>query len=484
MESTQQNPISKEPASQEPLPISASKLKITLLVLFVIAAALTAYLTFRSVRDFVTSWELTGLPGIKLQPATPTPNPAVAVIENPQAPLQPVGGPTPQPWDGAKRVTILIMGLDYRDWTVGEGPPRTDTMILLTLDPVNHTAGMLSIPRDLWVYIPGAKDYGKINTAYQLGEAWKLPGGGPGLAMKTVEDLLGVPIDYYAQIDFSAFVQFIDDIGGVKIDIPEKITVDPITGSNHNTVNLKPGRQVLSGDLALAYARVRKNAGDDFGRAERQQQIVLGIRDRVVDFNQLPTLISKAPILYSELSSGIHTNLSLEDAIKLAWLGSQIQPANIKKAIIGPEQVNFQTSPDGLDVLKPLPDKIREVRDEIFTDSGPASPGAANMDPTERLKEEAARVSVLNGTLGAGLATQTQQYLQKQGINVTEAGNASQVTTYTEITIYTGKPYTVQYLVDLLKIDPIRIHEFYDPTKPVDIVVTLGSDWANKNPMP
>ena len=229
---------------------------------------------------------------------------------------------------------------------------------------------------------------------------------------------------------------------------------------------------------------MRKNAGDDFGRAERQQQIVLGIRDRVVDFNQLPTLISKAPILYGELSSGIHTNLSLEDAIKLAWLGSQIPKGNIKQAIIGPEQVSFQKSPDGLDILKPLPDKIREVRDEIFTDSGPASPGAANMDPTERVKEEGARVSVLNGTLGSGLAAQTQEYLQKQGINVTEAGNASQVTTYTEITFYTGKPYTVQYLVDLFKIDPLRIHHFYDPTKPVDIVITLGSDWANKNPMP
>ncbi len=484
MESTQPKSLPPKTVSQEPLPISDSKLKIALLALFVVAAALTAYLTFRSVRDFVTSWELTGLPGVKLQPATPTPNPAVAVINNPQAPLQPVGGPTPQAWDGAKRVTILIMGLDYRDWTVGQGPPRTDTMILLTIDPVNHTAGMLSIPRDLWVYIPGAKDYGKINTAYQLGEAWKLPGGGPGLAMKTVEDLLGVPIDYYAQIDFSAFVKFIDDIGGVKIDVPEKITVDPITGSNHNTVNLKPGRQVLSGDLALAYARVRKNAGDDFGRSQRQQQIILGIRDRVIDFNQLPTLISKAPILYGELSSGIHTNLSLEDAIKLAWLGSQIPKANIKQAIIGPEQVSFQKSPDGLDILKPLPDKIREIRDEIFTDSGPAGPGAANMDPAERVKEEGARVSVLNGTMSAGLAAQTQEYLQKQGINVTQSGNASQVTTYTEITFYTGKPYTVQYLVDLFKIEPLHIHHFYDPTKPMDIVVTLGSDWANKNPMP
>ena len=76
----------------------------------------------------------------------------------------------PKPWEGGERVTVLLMGLDYRDWEKGEGPPRTDTMILLTLDPVTETAGMMNIPRDLWVSIPGF-DYGRINTAYPLGEA-------------------------------------------------------------------------------------------------------------------------------------------------------------------------------------------------------------------------------------------------------------------------------------------------------------------------
>ena len=87
------------------------------------------------------------------------------------------------------------------------------------------TAGMLSIPRDLWVSIPGF-DYGKINTAYQLGEAFKLPGGGPGLAIDTVERLIGVPVQYYAQIDFSVFVSFIQEIHGIKIDVPYEIYID------------------------------------------------------------------------------------------------------------------------------------------------------------------------------------------------------------------------------------------------------------------
>jgi LCP family protein required for cell wall assembly len=457
------------------------RLRVVLFAAFVIAAALTAYLTFIAVRDLVTSWELTSLPGVTIKEPPPTPEGGMGLVSDPSVPLQPVGGPTPEPWDGAERVTLLVMGLDYRDWESGDGPPRTDTMILLTLDPVNRTAGMLSIPRDLWVNIPGF-DYGKINTAYQLGEAFKLPGGGPGLAMQTVEELLGVPIDFYAQIDFSAFVRFIDEIDGVKIDVPEEITIDPLGDNNVKT--LKPGRQTLPGDLALAYARARKTEGGDFDRAQRQQQVVLAIRDRIINFDMLPTLIRKSGVLYNELSSGIHTNLTLEQTIKLAWMAVQIPEDQIRRGIIGAEQVNFQTSPDGLDILKPLPNEVRKLRDEIFTDTGPASPAAADMDPIERMKAENARVAVLNGTYTPGLAARTTEYLKSQGVNVTVTGNAQSNVTYTEITFYTGKPYTVGYLVDLMGINQYRIHHVFEPANSVDVSVVLGEDWAGNNPMP
>lgn len=470
MESTNPEPIQKNEPTRW--------LKIALAVAFIIAAILTADLTFASVRDFVTSWQLTNLPGVNIPVSS---SGASTGITDPQAPLQPVSGPTPAPWDGASRVTILVVGLDYRDWQAGEGPPRTDTMILLTVDPVNQTAGMLSIPRDLWVNIPGGFDYGKINTAYQLGEAYKVPGGGPGLAMATVEELLGVPIDFYAQIDFNAFVQFIDEIGGVKIDVPAKITIDPL--GDNNTKTLQPGVQTLPGDLALAYARARNTEGGDFDRSQRQQQVIMGIRDRIIQFNMLPALIQKSPALYQELSSGVHTNLSLDQAIKLAWLAQQIPADQIKRAVIGEEQVSFQTSPDGLDILKPLPDKIRLLRDQIFTETGPASPAAASMSVADLLKAEDARVSVLNGTYTPGLASSTQEFLKSKGIQVTQAGNAQKATPYTEITFYSGKPYTVKYLVDLMKIDPVRIHHYFDPTSPVDIEITVGDDWAASNPM-
>ena len=455
-----------------------------LVIAFMVAAAITAYLTFIAVRDFVTSWELTSLPGIALAPAKPTSTPDESgVIRDVQTPLQAPSGPVPEAWDGASRVNLLVMGLDYRDWQAGEGAPRTDTMILLTIDPLAHTAGILSIPRDMWVNIPGGFEYGRINTAYSLGEAYKYPdGGGPGLAMATVEELLGVPIDYYAQIDFGAFVRFIDEIDGIRIDVKEKMKVDPLGDNNVKT--LRPGRQTLNGELALAYARTRKTEGGDFDRAQRQQEVILAIRDRILNFDMLPTLISKAPVLYQELASGVNTNLTLEQAIKLAWLSQQIPDENIKRGVIGPpDQVLLVKSPQGDDVLKPIADKIRDLRDSIFFDTDPASP-VVNMPPADVINAEAAKLKVLNGTATAGLAALTTDYLKSQGYNVVETGNAEQLYTNTTLFDYTGKPYTLKNLSELMRVNSNQIYSRYDPTSPVDVVVILGNDWAANNPMP
>jgi LCP family protein required for cell wall assembly len=455
-------------------------LRIALWGAFLTAALLTAYLTYIAVRDLTKSWEMTSLPGMTVKDATPTPGGATAGSVD--VPLQPAGGPTPPPWDGADRVSLLVMGLDYRDWEAGEGPPRTDTMILLTIDPINRTAGMISIPRDLWVSIPGY-DYGRINTAYQLGEAFNHPGGGPALAAETVEQMLGVPINYYAQVDFEAFVRFIDEIGGVKVEVPEKIKVDPL--GDGNTKWIQAGPQTLTGELALAYVRARKTEGGDFDRAMRQQQVILGIRRQILKFDLLTKLAPKAPVLYEELSSGIHTNLTLDQVIRLAWLAAQIPKANIKQAVIGADQVAFAQSPDGdQEVLKPLTEKIRLLRDEIFTETGPVSPVAAELDLETLLREENARVAVLNGSYTTGLAARTAEFLQSQGINVAKVDNSDQYATNTELTYYSGKPYTLKYLVELMKISPFRVRHFFDPANEVDISIIVGDDWAQNNPMP
>lgn len=287
---------------------------------------------------------------------------------------------TPQPWKGNERVTILLLGLDYRDWEAHTGAPRSDTMMLVSFDPLSNQAGMLSIPRDLWVEIPGF-GHNRINTAYMFGEAYRLPGGGPGLAIQAVENLIGVPIQYYAVVNFYAFERLIDEIGGIDVEVRERLKISPI---GRESFWLDPKPYHFDGAEALAYARVRKyGSGGDFGRAERQQQVALAVIDRVVGFNKIPMLVTKAPALYQQLSEGIRTNMSLEQMISLGWLAVQVPRENIRQGVIAPPtMVGFHTRPDGASVLRPIPDQIRMLRDTIFIEPSSLRPlpveGASN----------------------------------------------------------------------------------------------------------
>ena len=450
-----------------------------LLGIFLITLCATVYLTYTVVRNATAARiNQTSHPELSITESAQANQPEVNV----NAALQAENGPTPSPWDGANRVTMLVMGLDYRDWE-GEGPSRTDTMMLITMDPVSRTAGMLSIPRDLWVNVPGF-DYGKINTAYYLGELYNLPGGGPGLAIQTVEELIGVDINYYAQIDFSAFENFIDQIGGVDVEVPYELSVDPVGPGN--TVTLPLGLQHLDGPTALAYARNRDTFGADFDRAARQQQVVMGIFDQITSLGTLPKLIANAPTIYNNLRYGIHTNLNLKETISLAWTAAQIPRENIKSGVIGPNETTRTFSPDGLDILLPDMDGVRAVRDQVFSTSSGVAPVATLYvsSPEELRLAEGATVSVLNATTTAGLASDTTAYLRNLGIDVAETGNAEEKSDTTVIIDYTGKPYTVQYLVEVLNIQANSIYSRYDPNSQTDIAILLGTDWAENNSMP
>ncbi len=447
-------------------------------MVFIITLAATVYLTYSVVHNAAAS-RLSGsnLPGLTINDQ-PFANTGINV----NTPLQADNGPQPVAWDGANRVTILVMGLDYRDWE-GEGPSRTDSMMLLTMDPVTRTAGMLSIPRDLWVNIPGF-DYGKINTAYFLGELYNLPGGGPGLAIQTVENLLGITINYYAQIDFAAFENFINEIGGIDVEVPYELTVDPIGPGN--TVTLPQGENHLDGPTALAYARNRETIGSDFDRADRQQQVIMAIFDKLSSLGSLPKLLANAPTIYNNLRYGIHTNLSLKETISLAWTVAQIPRDNIKKGMIGPNETSRSFSADGMDILLPNMEAIRAARDQVFSTTSGTSPLATEYvsSDADLRAAEAATVSVLNATTTPGLAAETSDYLKGLGLNVTVTGNADQVSSNTVIIDYTGKPYTVSYLVQVLNIQANSIYSRYDPNSQTDIAVLLGADWADSNTMP
>jgi hypothetical protein len=181
---------------------------------FVVALAASVYFAFTLVRNLVASGS-GGLAGI-FSPSAQATSAAPGITPPPGL----MAGPTPKPWNGIERVTVLVMGLDYRETDVSDGPSRTDTMMLVSYDPVSQNVGILSIPRDLWVEIPGF-GFDKINKAYFDAESYRLPGGGPALAMQTVQNLLGVPNDYYAVLDFGSFMTFIDEIGGIDVDVQE-----------------------------------------------------------------------------------------------------------------------------------------------------------------------------------------------------------------------------------------------------------------------
>jgi LCP family protein required for cell wall assembly len=386
-----------------------------------------------------------------------------------------------KPWDGKSRVNILFMGLDLRDWQTGD-VPRTDTMILFTIDPLTRTAGMLSIPRDLWVEIPG-NGSNKINTAYHYGEAYHLPGGGPALAMQTVSNLLGVPVNEYVQLDFNTFVKIVDVLGGVVVTPIEDMKLERI-GQPGYEEHLKAGVQVrLDGAMLLSYARDRYTSGGDFDRAQRQQEVIMSIRDRVLSFDMMPQLVMKAPELYQNLSSGIHTGLSLPQLIQLAQIAIQIRPENITRAAIGSEQITNSWSWDGQDILLPIPEKVRVIRDQIFTTDGSSSPLAVATDSSGSMTTEEARVVVQNGTGLEGLAGKTAEYLKSQGVNVIQEGNAGQTYDQSTIYLYNSKPATLQFLSGLFGVDSNRVWNSFDPNAEADIVIIVGNDWAASNPM-
>ena len=445
--------------------------------LFVVLALVTGVLAFNSVRNLTSTMTILDLPGAPVLEDLLNKS---GTNESASGVSQSAAVSTPEPWDGSSRVTILLLGLDYNDWRAGQ-TPHSDTMMLLTIDPVNKTAAMMSLPRDLWVNIPGF-DYGRINEAYFDGETYNLPGGGAELARQTVEQFIGVPITYYVVMDFYSVIAIIDEIGGVAIVPEQDVVVEKFGGGEEQTL-IAGQKYVLGGELALAYARERHTSGGDVDRARRQQQLILALRKRILKYQDLPTFIAKIPAIYQDLSSGISTNMSIEDAAKLGVLALSLDADNISRAVIDYSMVIQATSPDGEAILKPIPDKIRALRDEVFAGGGTMSPMAVAGADSSLAKDEAAGVVVWNGSGDSSLGTRTADYLTSQGINVIQVADVD-YTSATKIEIFDGKPYAVNYLSTLMGVASANIWNSYDPNAGADIRITLGGDWAANNTLP
>jgi polyisoprenyl-teichoic acid--peptidoglycan teichoic acid transferase len=462
-------------------------------------AAILALGLYQMARDVTLCWRLTSLPGIP--PAScsstvgsPLATPVIVPETEGNHPTPTADIPVPEDaeypgWDGSSRVNILFVGLRGGDSTDGGCPLCTDTLILLTVDPVAKTAGMLSIPRDMWVNIPGF-GYSRINTAWTLGKGSKLPGGGPALTMQTVSHFIGVPVDNYVQVDFDTFVDIINLIGGVDVYNDETLLLDPTAhGRDFPKIKLTCcGLRHLNGRAALAYARCRhaeQGCKDgDIGRARRQQKVIFGIRDKVFDPANFPGLLADAPQLYRIFSAGIHTNLALEDAMRLAVLVREIPEEDIRNGVIDQSMVSFGNATLGgqnASVMKPLPDKIRLLRDEIFSSTGPIGP-LAQGDSIDLVEADDARVRILNASSTTQLEIRTARYLSNKGVLVSEVGDAK-AQNQTTIILYSPKLYTLKFLLEVFEIDrSARIMIRPDSTQSADIEVRLGRDWVERLP--
>ncbi len=454
-------------------------------VVFAVAVLASAVWLFNTIRNTAAAASAGDLPEFSLSTTDEVEDPFAAAVDESsvaesEEPLPELAPEDIRPWSGTERINILFLGVDQR--CDEQGPSHTDTIMLATVDPVSKSAALFSLPRDLWIEIPGF-GVDRINQAYYFGQAFEYPGGGPALAQETVESLLGVPVDYYLTVDFQAFVDAVNLIGGLTIDVPEAIVDDtyPDNCYGYDPFSIQVGKQRLDGEVALKYARTRATPGGDVDRAQRQQAVLLAIREQVAQLDQLPGLIVQAPLLWRSLQENVTTNLPLQDLLELAMLVQAIPAGNIRTAVLDYDYVYIETTPDGRQVLVPRREEIRALRDEVFAAPVIPTPVIANLQ--QLMSQEEARVAIYNGTPVFGLAANTQDYLQELGITVAEVGNAdSSGFSTSQVIDYGAHPQTVRYLIQEMGILPLntREAEATDPQGEFDILVIIGEDWATR----
>ncbi len=454
----------------------------TLLLLLgvgLIVLVLSSVWLFRTVRGFAAATDGVGAPQFDPNSGQSGSGQAGPIVLQ-GTPASETGGvdlnalPT---WSGTQRVNILLLGVDLRCDEEGGAPTHSDTIIVATIDPLSQSMALLSLPRDLWVEVP---NYGanRINQAYFLGQAYEYPGGGPQLALETVEAFLGVPIDYYVAVDFQAVIDFVDLMGGVVVEVPERIE-DPTYPDNcygYDPFTIDPGVQRLDGATALKYARTRATFGGDVDRAGRQQQVINAVREQATELENLSQLLFRAPQLWQSYQEHVTTNMTFDEVMQLGNLVRTIPRDNMRNVVLDYSYVYNDTTFDGQQVLVPVREKVRVLRDEVF--APPVVPTPAIEALPTAITNEHARVAIQNGTPTFGLAADTQAYLLSRDVNVTEIGNADSATySTTQIIDYGSHPGTVQYLIQVMNIPPLNVSTGTNPAGDYDVLVILGSDW-------
>ena len=378
--------------------------------------------------------------------------------------------PTKLRGEGDGRVNILLMGIGG---TGHQGANLSDTLMVVSLDPRTKEVSMLSLPRDLYVPIPGFGST-KINAAHAYGESSRYEGGGPALAKLTVSKVLDLPIHYFARVDFNGFKKAVDALGGVDISVEKDLYdnqyPDERNPKRSTTFSIKAGRHHMNGATALRYVRCRKGTcGGDFGRAARQQQVLLALREKALSLQTL-TNPSKISALIDVVGGSAKTDLQLAEIRKLAEVAQQINPNKVTTKVL-------DTSPGGLLMFGNVPgagsieipraglgnfSEIQQFVHSFFTDS--------------YLKEEKAKIEIQDAS-GKGLGAAVAKQLLAYNYNVVNTLKAAKPKPSTLIYDYSKgkKPYTLRYLEQRFRLQAQRLPRATG--KEADIVIIIGTDY-------
>lgn len=325
------------------------------------------------------------------------------------------------------RINVLLMGMGGAGH---DGPYLTDTMIIASVKPSTGEVAMVSIPRDLGVRIPGHGWY-KINHASAFGEADRQNWGG-AFATEVVEDTFNIDIHYYVRVDFKAFEEIIDEMGGITVNVDRSFTDTEFPAANHEyqVVSFSEGSQTMDGETALQYARSRhgnNGEGSDFARAKRQQKTLLAMKEKALSFETLANPVRINNII-DTLDSHITTNMEFSDIIALLRIGREANTDDITLLVLDNAVdgfLNAGTSPTGAFILSPKTgtfEMINKTIENIFE----YEPGKQKNDtPVQEVAPafSSATLEVQNGTWIAGMAARTQSRLREINLEATTLGN-------------------------------------------------------------
>ncbi|HLE27907.1 MAG TPA: LCP family protein [Anaerolineales bacterium] len=371
----------------------------------------------------------------------------------------------------ADLVNILLIGTDYR---AAENGYRTDTLIIVSINTSTGFVTMLSIPRDLYVYVP-TWGMSRINKAYHDGEKSHYAGEGPGLLKQTVLYNLGIPIHYYALANFAGFRQIVDTVGGIEVPVNCQLTeykikdwsLDEADPNSYELYTQPMGVTHMDGALALWYARARP-VGGDFFRSYRQRQVLRALYHKGMRTN----LIANIPELYGDFNDVVQTDMGLWDIMQFAPLTTKFDDAQIRSLHIGPNQTTPWVTPRGEDVLLPKPDAIQALVTEALT-----APSG------NQLLRALTPVEIWNGTTNADWDELAAETLANEGFApiIGQAdGNAYATTTIIDFTT-SPKGSPIQKLQAYLHVEDPQVITQPDSNNPTPFRVILGSDY---NPCP